>query len=239
MDKLSKDELVIVAIKLDLPELLAFCSTSKRINNAVCRQDRFWLRKLQRDFPNIYENFKQKISYKNPTYRKVYEDLYKLHKVKEAFGYDKGLLDLYDQTILIKINDKTFRKIPLEIDVLDNLETLMLNNNNISEIPPELGNLKELYRLSVTSNNISRIPPEIFNGNLETLQLANNNISEIPKEIKNSKIQQLFIADNPIDILPEYLYDVPTLKYINISDSHPNIKVPNMLRRKPGLVIQE
>ena len=39
MERLNKDELFSSAIHLELPELLAFCITSKKINNLNCKKD--------------------------------------------------------------------------------------------------------------------------------------------------------------------------------------------------------
>ena len=36
MERLNNNELFSFAIQLELPELLAFCTTSKKINNLIC-----------------------------------------------------------------------------------------------------------------------------------------------------------------------------------------------------------
>jgi hypothetical protein len=50
MDKLSKDELFLIAIDLDMPSLINFCQTSKNVNRKVCENNYFWVHKLKKDF---------------------------------------------------------------------------------------------------------------------------------------------------------------------------------------------
>ncbi len=51
MEKLEKDQLFLLATELDLPELLSFCSSSKRINDLICKRNDIWLYKLNKEFP--------------------------------------------------------------------------------------------------------------------------------------------------------------------------------------------
>ena len=70
MERLDKDVLFSFAVELDLPDLLAFCSTHSRINDLICKRDPIWYRKLQNDFPEY-----RSIPFQNPRelYRKLYE----------------------------------------------------------------------------------------------------------------------------------------------------------------------
>jgi len=52
MDKLEKDQLFLLALELDLPELLSFCDSSKRINELICKRNDIWYYKLNKEFPN-------------------------------------------------------------------------------------------------------------------------------------------------------------------------------------------
>ena len=38
MDKLSRDELVLLALQLDLPDILSFCNSSKYVNEKICKK---------------------------------------------------------------------------------------------------------------------------------------------------------------------------------------------------------
>lgn len=58
MDKLSKDELMLLAIKFNVPDLIRFCSLCKRINNKIFKQDFIWNYKLKEFNSKIVEYFK-------------------------------------------------------------------------------------------------------------------------------------------------------------------------------------
>ena len=45
-----KDVIILIALELDTPEILKLCRTSKKFNNALCKNDFFWLRK---DYPYL------------------------------------------------------------------------------------------------------------------------------------------------------------------------------------------
>ena len=51
MNKLNKDELYIIATKLDLSDLVHWCASSKIIYEKVFCRSEVWLYKLK-DFPN-------------------------------------------------------------------------------------------------------------------------------------------------------------------------------------------
>ncbi len=54
MEKLSRDELFSLAVNLDLPDLLRFCSSSKKFNNEVCKNNDIWFYKLK-EFPDFHQ----------------------------------------------------------------------------------------------------------------------------------------------------------------------------------------
>ena len=58
METLRKDELFKIALEFDLPDLLRFCTSSKKINEKICQRNDIWLIKLK-EFPN---NHKLKLS---------------------------------------------------------------------------------------------------------------------------------------------------------------------------------
>jgi len=65
MERLNTDELFKIAILLDLPDLLALCNSSDRINKLVCRNKNVWLYKLSRDFPNYKKFLSENVNYKD------------------------------------------------------------------------------------------------------------------------------------------------------------------------------
>ena len=54
MDKLPKDIIVLLALELDISDVLTYCKLSKRFNNAVCNNFSFWYNKLFKDFGFTY-----------------------------------------------------------------------------------------------------------------------------------------------------------------------------------------
>ena len=49
-DILSKDILIELAIELDLPDIIKWCSVNKRFNDATCKSETFWRRKFNHDY---------------------------------------------------------------------------------------------------------------------------------------------------------------------------------------------
>ena len=53
------DEIIyIIGLDLSYKEIINTCSTSRRFNKVVCDNEKFWMLKTQRDYPN-----QQKIGY--------------------------------------------------------------------------------------------------------------------------------------------------------------------------------
>ena len=53
LTKLPKYVLFKIALEYDLPQILNLCLTSKKINQSICLNQRFWVSKLFLDFPFI------------------------------------------------------------------------------------------------------------------------------------------------------------------------------------------
>lgn len=57
MERFDKNLLRLMAIELDMPSLIKFCKTNKRINKEVCQSQDFWRNKLNKEFPNTIGKF--------------------------------------------------------------------------------------------------------------------------------------------------------------------------------------
>ena len=117
MNKLNKDELLIIALEFSLPDLLNFCQSNKRFNDLVCNRNDIWYIKLQREFdPKTISYFSQ------DTPRKTYIFLYKLTELRKQIPslQQYSLIDLYE------------------------LKKLNLDNNKLTTLPESLGNLVNL-----------------------------------------------------------------------------------------------
>ena len=54
IETLPVEILYIIAMELDFPDILKFCSSSKRVNTLVCQEKTFWRKKLNNLFKEIY-----------------------------------------------------------------------------------------------------------------------------------------------------------------------------------------
>ena len=89
MEALPSDILFSLAIHLDLPDLLQFCSSSNRINNILCKREPIWRYKLQQDFLNDLTNFASL----SKTPKELYILLWKLRDLKQQLNLKEVLLD--------------------------------------------------------------------------------------------------------------------------------------------------
>lgn len=79
MEKLNKDELILLALELDLGSILKFCASSKRFNEKICQDNNFWRRKLDKERPGIVAILP------SDNYREIYTNLVKYEK-KQIFA---------------------------------------------------------------------------------------------------------------------------------------------------------
>jgi len=125
MEKLEKDQLFLLALELDLPELISFCQTNKRINNLICKRNDIWYYKLNKEFSDLKYTGKEprpyyiklkEISNIHPELRNIlplinikeYENI----KIQPIIYKVESLLDSLDPNVLIKImNDYNNHKI--------------------------------------------------------------------------------------------------------------------------------
>jgi hypothetical protein len=110
MQTLRNDELFLLAIDLSLPDLLNFCSSSKQINLSVCDNDRFWLQKLNKDFPGwntmtnvskTFLGFSYETSLKDPKFSKRFDQL-KSNKDKYILFYNTKNFSILKEKLHLK-----------------------------------------------------------------------------------------------------------------------------------------
>ena len=140
VSELNKDELFLIALQLNLPDLLSFCTSSKRINDLICQNNDIWIAKLNREFPNYNPMFRK------DTPRQTYTLLYDLTNLKNKLGLEESIEEIY-QMKRLDIRRKGIKEIPKEIGNLTNLQGLHLGDNQIKEIPKEIGQLHNLIYL--------------------------------------------------------------------------------------------
>ncbi len=132
MQNLNKDELFTLALHLDLPSLLSFCSSNKNVYKNLCLRNEIWIYKLKKDFPQF-----KNLNVINKTFKEIYQLLYNLNILKNKWEIVVNIYQLYD------------------------LRELNLDRSNLKEIPKELGNLINLRILNLEYNQIKNVPKEI------------------------------------------------------------------------------
>ena len=112
--ELSHDILFSIAIRLDLPDILNFCETNKKIDRKFFQ---LWIHKLNEvsDQESVIkiQKIQKRQKLREEEFKKLYTLIYSLNKVKESFKLEDNIYILY------------------------NLQKLNLSNNQISKIPEE------------------------------------------------------------------------------------------------------
>ena len=70
MEKLPKDMIIYLAMEMELPEIISFCNTSKKINERVCKNNIFWRNKIEKERPGLLDYLSDE---KQKDYRKIYK----------------------------------------------------------------------------------------------------------------------------------------------------------------------
>ena len=195
MEKLNKDELFTIAVELNLPSLLKFCSINKRIYEKIHNNDDIWNYKLNKLFPD-YKSLKLEMK---PS--EIYRLLYFL-KVKCRLYHDIHELC---NTEILDLSHKNLKHLPKEIGQLKKLRFLYLSYNGLITIPKEICQLKNLERINLAHNKLNIIPKEIGQlNNLIEFYLSSNKLKQIPEEISLlKKLRELHLSNNDLKTLPK------------------------------------
>lgn len=204
IDQLSRDTLFYLALMLDLPDLLSFCKSSKRINELICKKKDIWYRKLSDNYPDH-------MNVDNP--REYYEKLW----LKEKLKYNETVEELFSNTFLT-LNYRDLTEIPKEISWLKQLKYLDLSNNNLSQLPEEMSQLTNLNELYLSNNQFKEIPSVVFKlDKLDGLYLSGNQITEVPQDLEKLKNLRSFrISNNNLTEIPKVLWDLLKLKHVSL-----------------------
>ncbi len=113
MEKLNRDELFLLAIEMDLPDLLNFCRISKRINDLVCKRNDIWLYKLNKEFPQY-----KSLEYRS--FKKLYQELYDINIYVKTGSNNFNLYEIYNLKYpkLIEGEDKKLTAIAQELIII-------------------------------------------------------------------------------------------------------------------------
>ena len=210
MDTASKDVLFTIAMNLELPDLLKWCSSSSKINRDICNNDNVWRSKLLTDYPD-YRKFNL-----NRSLRETYVFLYQLSYIKKLLKTDESVYDIFLKKKLI-LSDRGLTKVPA-FD-LPNLEILDLSGNRLKAVPMfNLPNLKALY---LFDNELTEAP-NFQLPNLEELNLHNNRLIKVPP-FSLPKLQYLYLYNNRLTEIPKFT--LPNLREVYLYGNKLSLKV--------------
>jgi hypothetical protein len=68
---MNRDTLSLIALELDPSTLLSLCQTNKKLNTIICKNNYFWKKKLNKDYPTTVNKFSE-----NADFKKIYESLF-------------------------------------------------------------------------------------------------------------------------------------------------------------------
>ena len=219
MDVSSKDVLFTIAMKLELPDLLRWCTSSSRINRDVCNNENVWRSKLLLDYSD-YEKFEL-----NRSLRETYVFLYQLSLIKKLLKTEESLYDIYLKEE-IGLSGKKLKKIPA-LD-LPNVRWLFLTDNYLTKFPRViLPNLQGLY---LSANEFEEISISDL-PKLEELDLYGNRLRKL-QIFGLPLLRQLNLSSNYLKEIPSF--DLPNLEDLDLSNNAltklPRLKLPSLKR---------
>lgn len=107
-------------------------------------------------------------------------------------------------------------KIPKVLWALD-IKKLSLYSNQITEIGPECAWCTKLENLDLRHNRLTKLPNEICSlPNLHMLSLTSNQLEEVPALI-GQHVQELFLANNNLSVLPQCWHTPRRLTILDLS----------------------
>lgn len=121
MEKLNKDEIVTIALLLDLLDILKFCQTSKKIDRYVCKNDDFWTSRLKKDFNFIFSKI-----HKQRRPKLYYKILYsKFHE-----GFESAVKNNFEDLVDFYIDKASNFSRRKQIDMVENGLLIAAENGN-------------------------------------------------------------------------------------------------------------
>lgn len=214
-DVLDENIIFNIAIQLDVPGLLNWCISNKRIDRLLCEKDHIWKYKLNKDFP-YWEELETK---KGP--KDLYLILSKIEKMAKKKVYMreyKNIPIFYNESHLIILKNG---HVPKNIQFLENLRRVDIFGASSQDLE-RVTKLNNLVILNILKGEtIIEIPRTIKNmQNLEYLTIKHTKIKELPKEIGElHKLKELVLEDAKLENLPIEIGVLLSLQKIKITDN--------------------
>jgi len=123
-------------------------------------------------------------------------------------------------------------ELPEAIAALTQLQTLDLSNNKLTKLPEAIASLTQLQELKLYNNQLTVLPEAISNlSHLKIFDLAGNNLRKLPKIFELKELKELLLCRNPLDEIPDWGDQFPSLEEFSINAS----AIPIWLVRLPNL----
>lgn len=201
---MDKQSLILIAMELDLPSVLNFCKSSKKINNSVCKNKFFWINKLKKDYNFDFTKTKRNA-------KEYYKILYKSNENPNiglessvSLGYD-DLVEYFLNKNLISLDTLNYViKNTNNIDILDMLIPKLIDSDpyfnrfNLEEILKGKKNLFNRYKKYLIRKYFKNLIDAIDEDNERKIQnIVDNDLYDFEIYLDYDKENILnFIKDN-------------------------------------------
>ena len=229
----STDMLLLMAENMKIEDVLSLCETNKAFNKGICKNDKFWIKRLERDFGSIKKEGRR-------NYFQEYVIKYKLRRQKILSEYEEypelerhiniwlkdtskflniSLLGLKEWPEALKGKEHLIVKLYCGKNQLTSLPalpkcvTLICSFNELTSLPA-LPNCVELY---CQYNLLTSLPALLL---CETLNCDVNQLTSLPALLNCVKLQCDY---NQLTFLPPLLLCVKLDCYENRLTSLPEL----------------
>jgi hypothetical protein len=113
MDTLGVDMLILIALELDDESLINFCSYDKWIDQKVCKNNTFWMNKLNKKYPSTIGKFPSASDFQHiyNSFMKNVRKRYYLYVSDDIEGYDRPKIFNYVRESQLSDDDYKLAKI--------------------------------------------------------------------------------------------------------------------------------
>ena len=191
MERLSKNELFLLASELPLIDLVNLCKASKLFNTRVCANQEFWKDKLTKDFPDWYLSRETQTIQNLGNFKNLYIFLHRMVK-KDSKNFfptiDKEIKELVKRIRnIIPLNIRTIKRQKIETEeslLYDIYNTIfdyiliILNNISLGKYYDSEENNKNLEKEIEEKLQIS-IDKNFWNSLISDLNSFINNIYNV------------------------------------------------------------
>lgn len=117
----------------------------------------------------------------------------------------------------VDLSENKLHDLPAEVVKLEKLHRLNLQHNLIDSLKQYFWRIPALKELQLSYNHIEYLEGDsLANQSLTYLNLSHNQISEIPAKLRFDKLEALVLSHNQFKKLPEFVYDLSELRYLDI-----------------------